>query len=107
MSPEYAVASVIYLALMFLIGFIPGYYLSYLALSKVKIKINRYLKILFSLIIGLIIGNTSFSYSSEITNFLNIYNTYSAGILYPLIAILEVLLVFVHYFFFLRRRKKR
>jgi len=45
MSPEYAVASVIYLALMFLIGFIPGYYLSYLALSKVKIKINRYLKI--------------------------------------------------------------
>ena len=35
-STEYQIAALFYLSLMFLIGFIPGFYLAFVLISKIK-----------------------------------------------------------------------
>ena len=98
-STEYQIVGLIYFAIMFLFGFIAGFYISYLIFRKVIIK-DKSIQISIPLIIGLFIGIKSFSYFFEIAGTIK-----NSGILYPLIFILELLIILAHYFFFLKPKK--
>jgi len=93
---------------MFLVGFVPGFYLSYLFLTKTVKKHNPYYILLY-FIIGIVFGFIGFVINVTLSfmfHFNNIYWKFLDNAL-PYIVLGEILIVAMHFFFFEKRKKKR
>src|SRR5436190_22003134 len=95
----------IYMISMFLVGFVPGFYLSYLFFTRIFKKIKSYF-IVYNFISGIIFSyfcsNTIYSYYDNH----NIYWNFFTNAL-PYIVLGEILIVAMHFFFFEKRKKKK
>lgn len=92
-------------ASLFLSGFIPGFYLSYLILTKIKFQPT--LTLLLSLIIGSVCGGFGFMPINQyLSNLISIYNAPWIEYILFVFAILEIAIVYTHYTFTRKQKKK-
>lgn len=106
-STGFKIMWIVLLLLCFLIGFIPGFYLTLLFLLR-KLRINIYHSLAISFFCGLFVGYFSINtilFSGKLPT-QNKYTDYFINNL-PYIVGLEILAVIVHYFYFLKRKRKR
>lgn len=105
-STGFQIMFVVLLLLCFLIGFIPGFYLSLLFMLK-KSKKNINFSPIISFFCGLIAGYLSYNtiLNWDLLPTQNLYTDYFIASL-PYIVGLEILFAVIHYFFFLKRHKK-
>src|SRR6266404_3506286 len=107
-SATLAVGFLLYILSMFLIGFSPGFYLSYLLFTKVKL--HPLGAFLLAVIVGSFLGYFSFN---TIPNFSpdntfpprNIYWKFFLSAL-PAIVVLEILIITLHYLLSRKQKKK-
>jgi len=93
--------------LYFLVGFIPGFYLSYLFILKRVKKINFYITLLY-FIFGTVCGLISIFYVSSILVALSLQYRYLNIYLNPISIIsLEIIVILIHFFYFLKQKGKK
>ncbi len=94
-----------YFVSIFLVGFIPGFYLFFLIFNKAKLQLTQAL--LFSLLIGIVLGIFGFYPVIYFVYFsFQSVNKSASGIALPTLVVLEIVAVATHFFYF-RKKKKR
>ena len=106
-STEFQIMFALAILSTFIVGFVPGFYLTLLLLLK-KLKINLNYSFPFSFFSGILTGILSYNLflNSNLTQTKNIYIIFFINSLFYIVG-LEILIVLVHFFFIFNRKKKR
>jgi len=89
--------------MIFLVGFIPGFYLSYALFTKAKLQLLG--AILLSCIIGIFFGYISSKAVPYLNDALYSHNKYFVGTALLVILPLEIVFILIHFFFFRKQKK--